>query len=113
VHQSGKLKQCQYTTARIVDRRNITSLHIVNPKPVPPKSRAVDESPCENGLKSFRSTAPSMPIPVSSTVKKTVRMSSDSVADADRVIVPLLVNLIALVSLGEKMKIRTMVPDYT
>ena len=74
-------------------------MDIANPKPVPPKSRAVDESPCENGLKSFRNTAASIPIPVSSTINTTVVSSSESLADTDRVIVPLLVNLIAFVSL--------------
>jgi hypothetical protein len=40
-----------------------------------------------------------MPIPVSSTVKVTVRASAIPLADTVRVIVPLVVNLIAFVSL--------------
>jgi len=43
---------------------------IVRPRPVPPKRRVVEPSACANGSKIARSLSAAMPIPVSSTEKR-------------------------------------------
>jgi len=49
-------------------------LQIVSPRPVPPYLRLIEASTCENGLNSLASPASSMPIPVSSTSKRSISL---------------------------------------
>mmetsp|Transcript_10650 Transcript_10650/g.33738 ORF Transcript_10650/g.33738 Transcript_10650/m.33738 type:complete len:221 (-) Transcript_10650:1003-1665(-) len=50
-----------------------SSLQINRPRPVPPNSRVVDESTCENSWNSFRCPSSSMPMPVSCTANVHMR----------------------------------------
>ena len=51
-------------------KSSINRTEIVRPKPVPPYSRVVELSACENGAKTFRSCVRFMPIPVSRTMNR-------------------------------------------
>ncbi len=68
----------------------------VRPRPVPPKSRVVESSACENSLKISPSFSYGMPIPVSVTLNTNQSLAPRVSRCVYRVMVPFSVNLAAL-----------------
>ena len=79
--------------------RSTSCFEILSPNPVPPYFLETDASTCEKLLKSLSSSDFAIPIPVSSTIKKSsILFFSWAVIKASSEILPTFVNLHALES---------------